>query len=238
MKKRLDILVAGKENISREKAQALIMSGSVFVRGKISDKSGTTYEDGVEIEIKARSPYVSRGALKLKKAVEDFKIDLSEKVICDVGASTGGFTDYSLQKGAKKVYAIDTGYGQIDQRLRGDKRVILFEKTNIKNVESLPEKIDLFVVDVSFISLKQVLPACQKINKNAEIVALIKPQFEVGKVVADKTRGVIRDKKIQTDIVENIGKFSEGLGYKTEGIIESPITGAKGNVEFLIYLRG
>jgi 23S rRNA (cytidine1920-2'-O)/16S rRNA (cytidine1409-2'-O)-methyltransferase len=238
MKKRLDILVAEKENISREKAQALIMSGSVFIKSRIADKSGATYEDGLEIEVIKRFPYVSRGALKLKKAVEDFKIDLEGIIICDVGASTGGFTDYSLQNGAKKVYAIDTGYGQIDQKLREDMRVILFEKTNIKNVESLPEKIDLFVIDVSFISLKQVLPACQKIQKDAEVVALIKPQFEVGKEIADKAKGVIRDKKIQTDIVENIGKFSEGLGYKTEGIIESPITGAKGNVEFLIYLRG
>jgi 23S rRNA (cytidine1920-2'-O)/16S rRNA (cytidine1409-2'-O)-methyltransferase len=239
MKTRLDILVAEKEDISREKAQALIMAGSVLVDGEVSDKSGTNIDEGKEITVRDRFPYVSRGALKLEKAVVDFYIELEGKIVCDVGASTGGFTDYSLQHGARKVYAIDTGYGQIDQKLREDKRVILFEKTNIRKVDKLPEPIDIFVVDVSFISLTQVLPAIKRIigKDKTEIVALIKPQFEVGKKIADKAKGIIKDEQIQLEMVEKIGKFAEEIGFKTEGITESPITGAKGNKEFLIYLK-
>lgn len=243
MKKRLDILVAKKEGISRKKAQSLIMAGSVLVEGKVSDKSGTSIDEGLGITIKESFPYVSRGALKLERAVLDFKINLKDKIVCDVGASTGGFTDYSLQSGAKNVFAIDTGYGQIDQKLREDARVILMEKTNIKKVEELPEKIDIFVIDVSFISLTKVLPAIKKIidcsnkGKETDVVALIKPQFEVGKEIADKTRGVIKDNKIQLDTVSKIGEFAEEIGFKVKGITESPIKGAKGNREFLIYIK-
>jgi 23S rRNA (cytidine1920-2'-O)/16S rRNA (cytidine1409-2'-O)-methyltransferase len=236
MKKRLDISVSEKKNISLKKAQALIMAGAVFVNGQKSDKSGFIVPENATIEIKEKSQYVSRGALKLKKAVEDFKIDLKDKIICDVGTSTGGFTDLSLQNGARKVYAIDTGYGQIDQKLREDRRVILMERTNIKKVDALPEKVDIFVIDVSFISLRQVLPAVKKIDKKASVIALIKPQFEVKKGVADKTKGIIKDKEIQLNIVNGIGKFAEDLGYKIEGLIESPITGAEGNKEFFIWL--
>lgn len=237
MKKRLDILVSEKERISRAKAQGLIMAGEILVDGKPAIKAGQEFEENTEITVKEKFPYVSRGALKLKKAVEEFKIDLSGKVVADIGASTGGFTDYSLQSGAKKVYAIDTGKGQIAQKLRDNNRVVLFENTNIKEVDSLPEKVDFFVVDVSFISLKKVLPALKRIDGGAKVIALIKPQFEVGKSVADKTRGIIKDSGIQMKVVEEIGKYSEELGYEVEAITTSPIEGAKGNKEFLIYLN-
>lgn len=237
MKKRLDILVSEKSNLDIKKAQALIMTGAVFVNGQKSDKPGISLPLDVKIGIKEKSQYVSRGALKLKKAIEDFKIDLKDKVVCDVGASTGGFTDFSLQNGAKRVYAIDTGYGKINQKLREDRRVVLMERSNIKGVKTLPEKIDYFVIDVSFISLRQVLPAVKKIDPNASVIALIKPQFEVKKEIADKTRGVIKDKNIQLNIVREIGNFAEKLEYKVLGLTESPITGACGNKEFLIYLK-
>lgn len=239
MKKRLDILVAEKEKISRKKAQALIMAGLVTVSGKKTDKAGVNIEEDSKIEVTKTFPYVSRGALKLERAVRDFGISLKNKTVCDVGASTGGFTDFSLQNGAKKVYAIDTGYGQIAQKLREDKRVILYERTNIKNVKELPEKIDIFVIDVSFISLTQVLPAVKRlIKKKTEIVALIKPQFEVGREIASKGKGVIRDAGVQLEMVREIGKCAESLGFSVQGITESPILGARGNREFLIYLTG
>jgi 23S rRNA (cytidine1920-2'-O)/16S rRNA (cytidine1409-2'-O)-methyltransferase len=236
MKKRLDVLVAEKEGISREKAQALIMAGEVSVEEKLATKSGQTYEENVKINIKNKFPYVSRGALKLEQAVHEFKIDFTGKAVADIGASTGGFTDFALQNGAAKVFAIDTGKGQIAQKLRDDSRVMLYENTNVKDVVSLPERVDYFMVDVSFISLKKVLPALKKIDSSATIIALVKPQFEVGKVVADKTKGVIRDQEIQLEVVQEIGEFAESLGYKVGALTESPITGAKGNKEFLILL--
>lgn len=237
MKKRLDLLISEKEKISRQKAQALIMAGDILVNGIKVIKPGQDIDEKSEIDIKQKFPYVSRGALKLKEAAEEFKIDFKNKVVADIGASTGGFTDFALQSGAKKVYAIDTGYGQIDQKLRDDSRVVLMEKTNIKNVKTLPEKIDFFVVDVSFISLKQVIPVLKEIDSKAKVIALIKPQFEMGKEIADKTKGVIRDPEIQMKAVEKIGRFAEDIGYKVSGLAESPITGAKGNKEFLIYLK-
>lgn len=260
MKKRLDVIVSEKFEMSRTKAQALIMAGEVLVDEKVFDKVGQTLDEEVGVELKQKLPYVSRGALKLEKAYREFGLDFKGKVICDVGASTGGFTDFSLQNGAAKVYAIDTGKGQIDQKLRDDARVILMENTNIREVEKLPETIDFFVIDVSFISLKKVLPAVQKIglnsslrgekideailrsprsardDKRAGVVALIKPQFEVGKEIADKTKGIIKDQKLQLEVVEQIGNFAEELGYKVQALTDSPITGAKGNKEFLIYL--
>lgn len=236
MKQRLDVLVSEKENISREKAQKLIMAGHVLVDKRVVDKVGIQIDDKLPISVKEVFPYVSRGALKLEKAYQEFDLDFKDKVICDVGASTGGFTDFALQKGAVKVYAVDTGYGQIDQKLRGDGRIVLMEKTNIKNVESLPEPIDYFVIDVSFISLKQVLPAVQRIDKDAQVVALIKPQFEVGKIIADKNKGVIKDDVIRLEVAKEIGGFAEKIGYKVLGLVESPIEGAKGNKEFLLYL--
>lgn len=237
MKKRLDILVAERLELSRAKAQALIMAGAIFVDDKITTKSGTEVSENAEIRAKESFPYVSRGALKLKEAVESFGLDLGGQVVADIGASTGGFTDYSLQSGAVRVYAIDTGKGQIAQKLREDRRVVLFENTNIRVVNSLPEPIDYFVVDVSFISLKKVLPVLKNIDGQAAVIALIKPQFEVGKEIADKTKGIIRDSRTQKTVVEEIKTFAEELGYHTQGIIESPISGAKGNKEFLIYLK-
>lgn len=237
MKQRLDILVSEKFNISRSKAQAIIMAGEIFVDGVISTKAGENIAEDREITLKTPFPYVSRGATKIEQAVTEFKIELSGKIICDIGASTGGFTDFCLQNGAVKIYAIDTGYGQLDQKLREDSRVINMERTNIKNIDSLPDPIDIFVIDVSFISLKKVLPQCKQIEAGAPAVALIKPQFEVGKSIADKTKGVIRDETIRQAVVADISNFAESLGYEISGLTESPITGAKGNKEFLIYLK-
>lgn len=237
MKKRIDILLSDKLQITRAKSQAMIMAGEISVQDKLITKSGQEFPEDVKIIVKNKFPYVSRGALKIEKAINEFKIDLKDKIICDIGASTGGFTDYVLQNGSKKVYAIDTGYGQLDQKLRNDSRVINMERTNIRDIHCLPEEIDLFVIDVSFISLKKVLPQCKKISEHSSVLALIKPQFEVGKKIADKTKGVIKDESIRTNVVSEISDFSKSLGYKIQGVVESPITGAKGNVEFLIYLK-
>lgn len=236
MKKRLDLIVSEKIDVSRSKAQAMIMAHEVSVNGVIVTKPGQEFSENSEVMTRDVFPYVSRGALKIKKAVKEFEINLNGKIICDIGASTGGFTDYVLQNGAKKVYAVDSGYGQLDLKLRRDSRVVNMERTNIKKVHLLPDKIDLFVVDVSFISLKKVLPICKEIQEDAPVIALIKPQFEVGKKIADKNKGVVRDKKIQLDVVKEISEFAESIRYKVKGLTESPITGAKGNVEFLIYL--
>jgi 23S rRNA (cytidine1920-2'-O)/16S rRNA (cytidine1409-2'-O)-methyltransferase len=245
MKERLDILVADKLGLTRSKAQALIMSGSVLIDDKPATKSGTEYQSDVEIRLKDTLPYVSRGALKLEKAATEFGLDFAGKIICDIGASTGGFTDYVLQQGAKKVYAIDCGYGQLDQKLRKDKRVINMERTNIKEVDSLPEPIDVFVIDVSFISLKQVLPQVTTIIRNSkleiinssDLIALVKPQFEVGKEIADKYRGVIKDQALREKVLDNIIDYSTKLGFKILGKTESPITGAKGNLEYLVLFN-
>ncbi len=236
MKKRIDILLAEKLEITRAKSQAMIMAGEISINDKLVTKSGHEFPEEIEIIVKDKFPYVSRGALKIEKAINEFKINVKDKIVCDIGASTGGFTDYVLKNGAKKVYAIDSGYGQLDTKLRNDDRVVNMERTNIRDINFLPEKIDIFVIDVSFISLKKVLPQCKKIAELSPVVALIKPQFEVGKSIADKTKGVIRDDKIRHDVVSDISNFSETLGYKIVGVVESPITGAKGNVEFLIYL--
>ena len=246
-KKRIDILLVEKGLAeSRTKAQAYLLSGQVIVFGKRVDKAGTLIDEGSEVEVKERFPYVSRGALKLQKAYEEFGFDFKDKVICDIGSSTGGFTDFALARGAKKVYAIDVGYGQLDQKLRNNPAVINMERTNIRDVKSLPEPIDIFTIDVSFISLKQVLQIVKQLikkrmtndkrQKTCDIVALIKPQFEVGKKIADKYKGVIKDEKIQSGVVDDISKFAKELGFGAKGIPESPILGAKGNKEFLIWL--
>jgi 23S rRNA (cytidine1920-2'-O)/16S rRNA (cytidine1409-2'-O)-methyltransferase len=243
MKKRLDILVSEKMGVSRSKAQGYIMAGRVFVNDRAATKAGLEFDESDVIEITEVSPYVSRGAEKLEGATKEFEIDFKNKIVCDVGASTGGFTDFALQNGAKKVYAIDVGYGQLDKKLRDDKRVINMERTNIRNINELPEKIDIFVIDVSFISLKKILPQVITVNKNSklkiknyDVVALIKPQFEVGKKIADKYKGVIKDKKIQEEVLEDIKKFAQDLDYIIKGVTTSPIKGAKGNAEFLLYL--
>lgn len=239
MKKRIDLVLFEKGLVpSREKGQALLMSGQVFVKGKKIDKAGTTIDEDSIIEIKAKFPYVSRGALKLEKAYKEFGLDFKDKIICDIGSSTGGFTDFSLKQGAKKVFAIDVGYGQLDQKIREDSRVVVKEKTNFREITELPKRIDYFVCDVSFISLKKIIPKIKEIaDYETQAVLLIKPQFEVGKEIADKCKGVIKDENIQKEVVENIANFAEESGFMVKGIAESPITGAKGNKEFLIWLE-
>lgn len=237
VKKRLDVLVAEREGISRTKAQALIMAGEVLVDGKPETKAGSEFEETVVVEIKEKLPYVSRGALKLKEAAQEFEVNFAGKVVADIGASTGGFTDFALQNGAAKVFAVDTGRGQIAQKLRDDERVVLFENTNVRELSGLPDHVDIFVVDVSFISLKKVLPKLVELEPRAEAVVLVKPQFEVGKEIADKTKGVIKDEQVRMEVLKEIIRFAGELHYRIEGITESPIEGAKGNKEFLLYLK-
>jgi len=237
-KVRLDkLLVERNIAATREKARALIMSGLVVVGEERIDKAGTLVPHDAGIRIKGgENPYVSRGGLKLKGALSSFDVTVKNCVALDIGASTGGFTDCLLQEGARKVYAIDVGYGQLDWKLRTDSRVILFEKTNIRyfSGEGITDTIDMVVIDVSFISLKLVLPVAVKLAGNdAAILALIKPQFEAGR--GEVNKGVIRDSRVQRKVVEEIVSFSEGLGLEVSGTCESPITGPAGNREFFLY---
>ncbi|MEK7447562.1 MAG: TlyA family RNA methyltransferase [Patescibacteria group bacterium] len=238
MKKRIDILITKRGLVeSRAKAQAFLLAGQVEVEGQVVDKAGMLIDESANIKIKERFPYVSRGALKIQKAYEDFGLDFKDKVICDIGSSTGGFTDFSLKNRARKVYAIDVGYGQLDQKLREDSRVVVMEKTNFRDIAELPETIDYFVCDVSFISLKKIIPKIKEIaDYPVQAILLIKPQFEVGKEIANKCKGVVKDEGIQKGVVEDIANFAEESGFKVRGLAESPITGAKGNKEFLIWL--
>ena len=239
-KVRLDRLLVDRGiAVTREKARALIMSGLVVVEEERIDKAGTLVRHDAGIRIKGGgNPYVSRGGLKLDGALRSFGIDVKGIVALDIGASTGGFTDCLLQGGAQRVYAIDVGYGQIDWKLRTDKRVVLFEKTNIRyfSGEGIEDDIDLAVIDVSFISLKLVLPVAVKIiGEEAVILALIKPQFEAGR--GEVGKGVIRDPKIHRKVVDEIVAFSAQLGLEVMGTCESPITGPAGNREFFLYAR-
>src|SRR3972149_2676036 len=241
MKERLDKLLVDKGIVqSRERARALIMAGKVMVKGKKVEKAGEmVLADADIVLIEEDIPYVSRGGLKLEKALDEFNIDVTGKVAIDVGASTGGFTDCLLQRGAKKVYAIDVGYGQLDLKLRNDPRVINIERQNIRYLEreAIPEQVDLVTIDASFISLLKVIPnVLNFIGKSGEMVALIKPQFEVGKGEVGKG-GVVRDEAKQMAVVEKIKGFCEEIGLTVMGVIESPILGPKGNREFLIYAR-
>ncbi|HEY8361421.1 MAG TPA: TlyA family RNA methyltransferase [Tissierellaceae bacterium] len=241
MKKRVDILLVEKGLVeSREKAKRIIMEGSVFVGNKRIDKPGEKLDEDVELVIKDNPlTYVSRGGLKLEKAIKLFNIDLFNKVAMDIGASTGGFTDCMLQNGVSKVFAVDVGYGQLDWRLRNDPRVIVMERTNIRNVtyEDINEKIDFITIDVSFISLKLVLPVAKSLlNEDGEVVALIKPQFEAGRDKVGK-KGIVREKDTHCEVISSIVEFSRSLGFGICGLSYSPITGATGNIEFLIYLK-
>jgi len=238
-KVRLDKLLLDRGLVrSRERAKALILSGKVWVAGKKIDKAGTQVDIGVPIELKTPDhPYVSRGGLKLEAALRSFQIVLTNKIAMDVGASTGGFTDCLLKHGAKKVYAIDVGYGLLDWHLRQDKRVILIERQNIRYLPkgTIPEPIDIATIDVSFISLKKVIPKVKEfLRSEAEIVALIKPQFEVGKGQVGKG-GIVRDETKQRQVVHDISNFCVSLGFVIKGVIPSPILGAKGNQEYLLY---
>ncbi len=223
---------------SREKARALILAGQVLVQGQKIDKAGALVQRDAEIRILGEVlPYVSRGGLKLEKAIQEFGVSVVGKAALDVGASTGGFTDCLLQHGCANVYAVDVGYGQIAWKLRQDPRVVVIERTNIREMASsvIPEPVDVAVIDVSFISLEKVIPAVLKfLRPDAEIIALIKPQFEVGKDSVGKG-GIVRDEAARSAAVDRVAAFFRDTGLDVKGVILSPITGQDGNVEFLIY---
>lgn len=240
MKQRLDILVVEKGLASsREQAKALIMAGQIFVGGSREDKPGSLFEDSAEIQIHGKSlPYVSRGGLKLEKALDAFGLDLQDKICLDIGASTGGFTDCMLQNGAAKVFAVDVGYGQLAYKLRMDPRVVCLEKTNVRYLipEVLGEAGDFASVDVSFISLNLVLPPLLALLKEeAELVLLVKPQFEAGREKVGK-KGVVRDKAVHREVLEKVCAKARELGCGILGLSYSPIKGPEGNIEYLLYL--
>ena len=241
MKKRLDILVTERGLAeSREKAKTLIMAGDVYVDQQKADKPGDLYPEEAPIEVRGKGlKYVSRGGLKLEKAMAEFPISLSGLVCMDVGASTGGFTDCMLQNGAKKVYAIDVGYGQLAWSLRTDCRVVNLERTNARYLsqEQVPEPIDFFSVDVSFISLSLILPAVRPLlSENARAVCLIKPQFEAGREKVGK-KGVVRDPAVHQEVIEKVLGFALENGYSVLGLTFSPVKGPEGNIEYLAYLQ-
>lgn len=240
-KERLDKLLVDQGLAqSRERARSLILAGKVVVGEHRVDKAGTRFDPGVELRIKGEDiPYVSRGGLKLEKALQHFPVDPSGRVAIDVGASTGGFTDCLLQQGAIRVFAVDVGYGQLAWKLREDQRVVNLERCNIRNLT--PDQLDtqptLAVIDASFISLSKVLPpTLSLLADEAEVLALIKPQFEVGRGMVGKG-GVVRDADLQQQVVEEIKELAITLGCKVGGVTESPLLGPKGNREFLIYLK-
>ena len=240
IKKRLDVLLVEQGYAdSRTKAQAIIMSGQVYVDGQKADKPGISYEESVSLEVRgATCPYVSRGGLKLEKALRDFGIQPLDYVCSDSGASTGGFTDCLLQQGAKKVFAIDVGYGQLDWKIRSDPRVVVMERTNVRYVtpEDLGEPLDLSVIDVSFISLKIVLPVIKTFLKpEGQVVCLIKPQFEAGKEKVGK-KGVVRDPATHQEVLDNFVLLANELAFKILGLTFSPVKGPEGNIEFLAHL--
>ncbi len=240
-KKRLDILVYEKGLAeSREKAKALIMAGIIYADNQKADKPGTVYPEDVKLELRGNKlRYVSRGGLKLEKAVNSFSLDLKDKITMDIGASTGGFTDCMLQNGAKKVYSVDVGYGQLDWKLRNDERVVNLERTNIRYItpEIVPDKLDFFSVDVCFISLVLVLPAVRPFLKDkAQAVCLIKPQFEAGKGKVGKN-GVVRDKQIHIEVIQKIYDFCLNNGFSVLDMDYSPIKGPEGNIEYLLYIE-
>ncbi len=241
MKERLDnILVDKGIAVSRERAKALIMEGKVLVNSRPAAKSGDMVDTLAVVELKGGNmPYVSRGGLKLEAALEHFKIDLEGLVAMDIGSSTGGFTDCMLQGGVRKIYCIDVGYGQLAWSLRNDPRVILMERTNIRHIEReiIPDVVDVVTVDVSFISLKNVIPKVMEfISENGNILALVKPQFEVGKGEVGKG-GIVRDEEKRLLSVKSVREFAENAGLRTEGVFESPVAGQKGNREYFLHMR-
>jgi 23S rRNA (cytidine1920-2'-O)/16S rRNA (cytidine1409-2'-O)-methyltransferase len=242
-KERLDVLLVNRGLApSREKAKALIMAGDVFVNGQREDKPGTTFEEAkiTSLEVKgAQLPYVSRGGLKLEKAVKNFGFSLEGKVCMDIGASTGGFTDCMLQNGAAKVYSVDVGHGQLDWKLRSDDRVVCMEKTNFRYMvrDDIEDDLDFASCDVSFISLTKILlPARRLLKDGAEMVCLIKPQFEAGKEKVGK-KGVVRDPEVHSEVVHRIFDFMGIAGFEVLHLDFSPIKGPEGNIEYLIHIR-
>ena len=240
-KERLDVLMVQRNLAeSREKAKALIMSGIVYVNGQKEDKAGTSFEETVQIEVRGNTlKYVSRGGLKLEKAMSRFGVQLAGKVCMDVGASTGGFTDCMLQNGAVKVYAVDVGHGQLAWKLRNDDRVICMEKTNIRYVtpEDIGDRIEFASIDVSFISLTKVLgPVKQLLTDEGQVVCLIKPQFEAGREKVGK-KGVVREKSVHLEVIEMVSDYARSIGFGILGLEFSPIKGPEGNIEYLLYLQ-
>ena len=241
IKKRLDVLLVERGLAeTRTKAQAVIMSGLVYVSGQKADKPGMSFEENSEIEVRgATCPYVSRGGLKLEKALRDFGVDPTGFVCSDSGASTGGFTDCLLQQGAKKVFAIDVGYGQLDWKIRSDPRVVVMERTTVRYVtpEQLGEPLDLSVVDVSFISLRIVLPVIKTFlkEKAGQVLCLIKPQFEAGKEKVGK-KGVVRDPAVHKEVLDDFVALTKEINFKILGLTFSPVKGPEGNIEFLAHL--
>ena len=239
-KERLDVLLVEKNLVqSRARAKTTIMAGLVLVDGNRIDKAGTMVKVNANIRILGNDiPYVSRGGLKLEKAIKEFGVVLTGKVTADIGASTGGFTDCMLQNGAVRVFAIDVGYGQLDWSLRTDERVINMERTNIRNVTptDIGELIDLVSIDVAFISLEKVLPAVKAMLKaDGEVVALIKPQFEAGREKVGK-KGVVRDARVHLEVIHRVVNIAREMGFITRGLTFSPVKGPEGNIEYLIWL--
>lgn len=241
MKERLDVLLV-KRNLaeSREKAKALIMSGIVYVNGQKEDKAGTTFEETAPIEVRGSTlKYVSRGGLKLEKAMDRFGVRLDGKICMDVGASTGGFTDCMLQNGAVKVYSVDVGHGQLAWKLRNDERVVCMEKTNIRYVtpENIADPIGFASIDVSFISLTKVLgPVKALLEDNGQIVCLIKPQFEAGREKVGK-KGVVREPAVHLEVIDMVIDYALSIGFEALNLEFSPIKGPEGNIEYLLYLQ-
>ena len=241
MKERLDVLLVKRGLAeSREKAKAIIMSGIVYVEDQKEDKAGTTFDENAKIEVRGSTlKYVSRGGLKLEKAMTHFGVTLDRKVCMDVGASTGGFTDCMLQTGAVKVFSVDVGHGQLAWKLRNDPRVVCMEKTNIRYVtpEDLGEEIDFSSIDVSFISLTKVLlPIRNYLKEDGQIVALIKPQFEAGREKVGK-KGVVREKSTHYEVIEMVLSYALSIGFSVLNLDFSPIKGPEGNIEYLVHLQ-
>jgi len=236
-KERLDVLVFSRGLApSREKAQGMIMAGEVLVNGELVDKPGTRIDAAAEVTVKGKPRFVSRGGDKLAAALAAFPVNPSGLVCADVGASTGGFTDCLLQAGAAKVYALDVGYGQLAYTLRLDPRVVNIERTNVRYVETLPEPVSFVSIDASFISLKLLLPVIKGwLAPRADVIPLIKPQFEAGQADVGKG-GVVRDPKIHARVLEEVLSFALDIGYSVQGVIRSPLKGPAGNVEFLAWL--
>lgn len=242
MKERLDVLLVQEGYAaSREKAKAIIMAGDVFVDGQREDKAGTTFDPSkIKLEVRGSTlPYVSRGGLKLEKAIRQFGLLLSDKICMDIGASTGGFTDCMLQNGAKKVYSVDVGHGQLDWKLRNDNRVVCMEKTNFRYMvpEDIEDEPDFASVDVSFISLTKILlPARALLKDDGEMVCLIKPQFEAGKEKVGK-KGVVKEPAVHEEVIRKVVDFADLLGFEILHLDFSPIKGPEGNIEYLVHLR-
>jgi 23S rRNA (cytidine1920-2'-O)/16S rRNA (cytidine1409-2'-O)-methyltransferase len=242
MKERLDVLLVKNGFApSREKAKAIIMCGNVFINEQREDKPGSAFdEEKINIEVRGSTlKYVSRGGLKLEKALQTFPISLENKICMDIGSSTGGFTDCMLQNGARKVYAVDVGHGQLAWKLRIDERVICMEKTNFRYMkkDDISDELDFASVDVSFISLTKILPpAYMLLKENAQMVCLIKPQFEAGRENVGK-KGVVRDSKVHADVIEKIVNFVQDISFEVLGIDFSPVKGPEGNIEYLLYLK-